>query len=522
MPSYIRKLADPRLAIGASFVIAAAAVGYTLYALSHIPTGSYVHPIRGAVIQTVVTTGSVQAATSVDLSFQSGGSISYAGPLVGTHVSAGTTLGTLHAADLAAQLNQAKANLAMQQAKLAGLEAGGRPEDIALSQTAIASASSTLLQARAGVVAAANDAYEKSDDAIHGKVDQFVVNSRTQSPSLPFALSNSQLQQQIIADRVTIENILLEWQAYRRSIPADSSAVDTQALSNITAAYLQKTSAFLDEVATGLNAAVSNTAYPMSVIQGYQASVALARAQVSAAASALNNTEIVAKNDEAALAQAQSQLVLKQAPASATDIQAQQAMAASAQAAVDLVQAQIGKTVISAPFSGTVTMNNAKPGATATPGVPLISMNSDSRFQVQVFVSNIDVAKIKSQNVAAIKLDAYPHDSFAGHVVSVDPAATIQNGISAYKVTLQFDRNDPRILAGLSGSIEITTESKENALHVPSSAIITRGNGTFVITHTSTGDVLTPVGVGITSSDGTTEVTSGLSESDEVRAFGNQ
>lgn len=513
---------DPRVAIGASLVVAVGAVGYALYSLNHVPLGEYTKPVRGAIVQDVTTTGTVQAATSVDLSFQASGSVRYAGPNVGTHVSQGTVLATLNAADLAAQLDQAKAGLAAQEAKLAGLQSGARPEDIALSQTQVASASSSLLQARQGVVAIANDSYIKADDAIHSKVDQFIINPRTNAPALSFTVSNSQLAQAVLSDRVQMESMLQEWQRYNAAIPQDPSMVDAGAVTTANQMYLSRIAAYLDEVANVLSSAVPNTSITASMIQGYQANITLARSNISSDTSALNTAALSEKAAEGTLSSAQAQLTLKQAPSSATDIQAQQAVVASAQAAVELAQAQLGKTVIVAPFAGIVTVNNAKLGATATPGAPLISMNSDARFQMQAFVSDADVAKVAPLQEATVQLNAYPNVSFKAHVVSVDPAATIQNGVSAYKVTLQFDDDDPRVLAGLSGSADIFTKSQGDALSVPSSAIITHGNNTFVLKKTSSGDVLTPVVTGITNSSGMTQVLSGITEADEVRSFGNQ
>ncbi len=519
MPAQLRRLLHPQVAIGATAVVALIASGYTLYSIAHVPAASYSSATRGPLVETVDTTGTVVAATSVDLSFQTSGRISYAGPLAGQHVAAGATLATLSAADLAAQLDQAKANLAMQQAKLTGLESGARPEDIALSETTIASASSSLTQAKQGVVAAANDAYQKADDAVHNKVDQFVTNPRSASPTIPFTLNDAQLAQSFITDRLQIEQTFTAWQAYRNSLPSDPDLINTQDLTDTVGAYLKQVSTFLDESATVLTSAVPNTAYPLATIQGYQASVAAGRAAVSADVSALNNAEVAEKSAEAALTNAQSQLLLKQAPASASDIAAQQATIASAQAAVELAQAQLGKTVISAPFSGTITVNNANLGATASPGVPLISMNSDAQFQMDVYVSDADVAKIKPQDSAQVTLDAYSDTAFPAHVVSIDPAPTVQNGASAYRVVLQFDQNDSRILSGLGGAATITTQSKQDALSVPSSAVITRGNGTYVLKHTGSGDVLTPVTTGIVG-NGVTEIVSGLNEGDEVRSFG--
>ena len=160
-------MATPRNVVAAAVAIAVIAVGIVLVATSQKTQALYVNPTVGPIVQEVDTTGSVKAADSIDLSFQTGGQIASVSAVVGAHVGAGSQLARLSAADLAAALEQAQAALAVQQAKLSGLQAGTRPEDVAVSQAAVAGAASGVSQAKEGVLEAARDAYVKSDDAIH-------------------------------------------------------------------------------------------------------------------------------------------------------------------------------------------------------------------------------------------------------------------------------------------------------------------------------------------------------------------
>jgi RND family efflux transporter MFP subunit len=515
------KLLQPGVVISLAVVIAIGSVSVAYISTSHKPAGNYGTPTVGEISQEVDTTGTVQAATSLDLSFQSSGQISYVSATVGTHVGAGATLARLSGATLSAQLEQAQAALAIQQAKLAGLMAGATPQSVSQSQTAVSNAQSTLAQANQGVIAASQDAYVKADDAIHNRVDTFFNNPRSTSPSLMFPLSSSQLTSSIVAGRIAMETLLNQWQAYEQSLSV-GGAIDTSVVAATSLQYSTQVSAYLDQVAAGLTSAIPTTSYPLTTIQGYESSVATARANMSAIVTEMNAAKTAETSARAGLASAQSGLSVTTAPPTATDLQAQQAAVAAAQANVDVVQAQIGQTVISAPISGTITVNNAHVGETASPGAPLISMISDSQFQMAVYVSDQDIAKVKVGDVASVTLDAYQSGSaFATHVIQVDPAATLQSGVSSYKVTLQFDKNDPLIQAGMTGSVKIITETHESALSVPTSALITRGTDTFVIVQSASGDQQVKVVTGIESAAGMTEITSGLSASDRVRSFGS-
>jgi RND family efflux transporter MFP subunit len=463
----------------------------------------------------------VTAADVLDLSFRTGGQVAYAGPKVGTHVSAGTLLTRLSAADLEAQAEQAQAQLAAQKAQLATVIAGATPQSVAVAQTAVANAQSALTQAKQNLLQASQDAYIKSDDAIHNKIDQFFTNPRSSSPILGISSSNSQLTISVQSDRVAIEQTLVAWQSYLSSVSTSLDSIDAPAVETQTNAYLTQVRSYLDEVAVLLSSASPTGALSSSAIQTYQSNIATARTNISGAISQLNTSEVALQVAQSSLATANSQLALVQAPPTQNALAVAQAAVAAAQATVDLAQAQVGKTAINAPIGGTITVNNANIGETAAPGTVMISMISDSRFEVVTYVSESDVAKLKVGDAASVALDAYQGEaSFSAHLTAVDPAATLTNGISSYKVTLEFDANDPHIQAGMTGSVHIITNMHENALSVPTSAIITQGTDTFVLVADASGDRKTSVRVGISSASGMTEVVSGLNATDRIRTFG--
>jgi len=499
-------------------VLALVAVGTTFALNSQKPAASYAVATAGNVTEEVDTIGTVKAADSLDLSFDVSGRVASIPGKVGSHVSAGQTLAALSAADLAANLSQAKANLAAQQAKLAGLQAGARPEDLAVSQTAVTGAQSNVTQAKQSIISAAQDAYVKADDAIHNRADQLFINPRAQLPQLTVAFTDTSAQNTVLTERVQMEPLLTKWQSFLNSV----NSADTPTILSTTRANITLISTFLDNLSAGLSTVTPSAAFTSTTLQGYQASIATARTNLSTSLSALNAAAIAEQSAESALASAQSQYTLKQAGALPTDIQAQQAAVAAAQASVDLASANLSKTVIRAPISGTLARNDAHLGETVAPGVPLVTLNSDSLFQIETFVSEADVSKVVAGEKAQVHIDAYPDVIFAATVLSVDPAATMQNGIAAYKTTLQFDDNDSRIKAGLTANVSLVAASEENVLSIPTSAIIMRGNDHYVLKKNGSTDELTKVEIGVEGKEGTTQILSGLSAGDQIRSFGEQ
>ncbi|HEX8993752.1 MAG TPA: biotin/lipoyl-binding protein, partial [Candidatus Paceibacterota bacterium] len=161
MSALLRIFANPFIALGGAALIALAAVGIA-WQMSATPSiGQY----ATATIAPITSAGGENS----DLSFQVSGQIISVPVTIGQHVEKGASLVALDRAQLAAQRAAAAANLEAAQAKLASVQSGTRPEQLAVNQTSVT-------QAQAALLDAVRSAYINADDAIHNKVDQFLIN----------------------------------------------------------------------------------------------------------------------------------------------------------------------------------------------------------------------------------------------------------------------------------------------------------------------------------------------------------
>src|SRR3989344_5102032 len=112
------------------FALGLVITGYFIWGRGSGANYDFVVAKRQDVIQLVSVTGRVEAAERVDLAFEKSGRISAINIGVGDKVSAGETLMNLANEDLAAQLMQAEADFKTQQARLAELRRGTRPEEV--------------------------------------------------------------------------------------------------------------------------------------------------------------------------------------------------------------------------------------------------------------------------------------------------------------------------------------------------------------------------------------------------------
>ncbi|MGH7175555.1 MAG: efflux RND transporter periplasmic adaptor subunit [Minisyncoccia bacterium] len=499
-------LAKPAVAIGGSVTIAVVLVGGAWLLSRTSSSGNYTAAVNAPITETVSASGPVQSAQATDLSFQVPGKIAAINVTVGEHVAAGQTLLTLDGGSQAATVASAKANLESAQANLDSLQAGTRPEQLAIDQSAVAQDQDALRNA-------VRSAYIAADTAVHTDADALFSNPRTPSPQLNLIVPDSVLVSRLEQERAAIEPMLTSWGTQVSATTFAST--DPSVIGQTSSANLATLSAFFDDLAEALAETPASASLSASALASYQASIAAARSALSGSASALTSAT-------ALLTAAEGTLALAQAGATPDAIAGASAQVDAAQAALEAAEVASGQTVLSAPIAGVVTVQNADPGQTVSPGVVLVSLESDASWQAKAPVSQVDIAKVKVGQAVEASFDAYPGVSFPATVSAVDPAATVTNGVASYEVTATFVEKDPRIYAGLTAHLSIITDEVESALVVPTSAVITDSSGgQFVyVKGTSGPGVKTPVETGIESASGTVQILSGLSAGQQVLTFG--
>jgi len=480
-------------------ILAVLAVGYAVFFRTGGPAEELlvVHP--GDFLQQVSVSGKVVSAQEVDLGFSQGGRVAGVYVKVGQKVSVGTTLASIENGDLRAGVLQKQAALETQQAKLASLKAGTRPEEVAVSESEVASAAAALVNA-------IQDAYRAADASVRNTTDQFLNNPRT-NPQLTFPVSDSQLKAKVETERSSAEVLLTSWQSAVLGLTADS---DLAVASQSGQKNLSQIAALLSDANVALNHGISSPSIPQATLDGYISAVATARANINTAISALSSGVTT-------LDTAKKNLALAKAGATAEDIASQEAQVNVAKADLANAQALLAKTIITAPFSGTVTLVDAKVGSIASSNATQISLIAADSLQIESYVPEINVAVITVEDGATATLDAYGESTpFEAKVVSVDPAETVRDGVSTYKTILQFLSQDARIRSGMTANVVITTDKREGVLSVPQGIIVERDGKKYVQTKTSDAMVEREVTTGEVSSSGNIEILSGLSDGDVV------
>jgi len=161
--------------------------------------------------------------------------------------------------------------------------------------------------------------------------------------------------------------------------------------------------------------------------------------------------------------------------------------------------------VVSAQSSGTGTGSTEKIASIQTDAFPTITIN----------LTEIDIAKVSVGNKATIMLDTYVDKTFSGRVVSVDTIGSVTSGVTNYPVVIQLDTKAGGIFPNMAATANIITDTKDNALLVPASSIVTQEGASMVRVLVNEELQLAPVEIGL-AGETQIEIISGLKEGDTV------
>lgn len=493
-------------AFGVVGIIFAGSIAYVLIG-THEPALAYAAVTRGSVAQTVTGTGTVEPVQNPTLTFTSGGRVTSVRATVGQNVGQGTVLATLDTSVLQAQRAAAVAALAK-------LQAGPRAVDVAGKQTAVTAAQTSFDSAHASFPSAIRSAASAGSLAV-AATDPYFRDPNT-NPALDSSYDRDFASRTRINDeRGTINTTLIALKKDTDDLSSSDSVASLDASAGDTLDHLEKIESFLDD----LSAVMSNSStesITSSSVAAALTSVNTARSQVNASMTALQTARQNLAQGSLAVQSANDTLDQVTAGAQSEDIQA-------AQAQVQALSAQIAQAEIIAPFAGTVASVSVKPGDVLAPNSAAVTLLPNGTSSVDIYLTEIEIAHLAVGDAADVTLDAYGADRiFKATVGTVEHAPSTPEGatVAGYKVTVVFSEDDPAVAVGMHANVTIHGASVDNVLRVPRTALIEDGLQAYVLKKSGKAIVRTPVTVGLVGTD-TAEITSGLSEGDQVAAVGN-
>lgn len=207
------------------------------------------------------------------------------------------------------------------------------------------------------------------------------------------------------------------------------------------------------------------------------------------------------------------------------DIAQAEAQLAQAYAAIRIIEVQIEDTIIRAPFAGIITQKYANAGAFVTPTTTASASNSSSSTSIVAIANGLEIiAKVPEVDISQIKIgqeveiiaDAFPTEVFKGKVRLIAPEAIIEQNVTSFQVRVTLETGKEKLQSGMNSDLRFIGQKIDNALVVPTVAIVTQEGKTGLLIADEKGKPqFRPVTIG-TTVDNQTQILSGASVGDRV------
>jgi HlyD family secretion protein len=470
---------------------------------------------------TVLTTGQVVSQTDLNLSFQVSGVVAAVNVQEGDKVKKGEVLATLSQGNQLASLTSAQGALAQAEANYQEVIAGSSSEQVAVAQKALAAAQVTLQSDQTNLQNVQNQETTAVQNAYSSLLNSTVaavpLDSNQDTVSAIITGTYTATDQGVY--NISIYNtgggqmfLVSGLETGSGQVKSSPVALGTRGL------FIQFTGAPSSNDSWTVTIPNTSAANYVANYNAYQTALQAQQSDVAAAQAEVNSAQ-------AALAQAQANLNLQTAQAQPANVAAAQAQILSAQGQVQSAQAALDNTIIRAPVDGTITSVDTKVGELAPALQEVLILQDVGNLHVEADVSEANVASLAPGQSVDITFDALgPDRNFSGNILTIDPGATIISGVVDYLVKASIPAISD-IKPGMTANMTILVAQKNNVLAVPSSAIIDQNSNQYVRVIDDPKKLTyheVEVQTGLQADGGLVQITSGLSQGQEIVTYLNQ
>jgi multidrug efflux pump subunit AcrA (membrane-fusion protein) len=141
---------------------------------------------------------------------------------------------------------------------------------------------------------------------------------------------------------------------------------------------------------------------------------------------------------------------------------------------LQLAEQEVQKATLVSPVDGLVTSVNFDAGEWAGSGATAIVVANFDEPLFEISLDEADLGKVQIGQDARIQLQSYLGQKINAKVDSISTVGATVNNIVTYKVKLRVPKTDnqPKIFLNMSGTSEIITSKIDEAILVPSNALI--------------------------------------------------
>ena len=188
----------------------------------------------------------------------------------------------------------------------------------------------------------------------------------------------------------------------------------------------------------------------------------------------------------------------------------------SAQAQSQLIQAQIAKTSVRAPFSGKIGLRSISPGTYITPAILVTKLVNTGKLKITFSIPEKYASQVKTNTTISFKV-AGSQDRYSAKIYAIEPEIAVAT--RTLQVRAIAENKDGKLLPGTFADVELPLDIIKNAIVVPTEAIIPIQNGKkiFITTNGLAKEIMIETA---TRTETSVLVLSGLKEGDTVLTNG--
>jgi multidrug efflux pump subunit AcrA (membrane-fusion protein) len=361
--------------------------------------------------------------------------------------------------------------------------------------------------AEGNYIAAANqilNAVSMFDAAIGANVDPAEASGQLSAAQVAYNTASSQLTTALDAPNGQISSAQSSASAAQNSLNTLNAKVDTT---------LDAARADLSALLVTLTGEGQGASYAKNKIAQVGASLTTISDAISGSyLTAVQN--LAAAQVRAAQSLQSAQTSLNSQP---SIVQSAQNTLNNSQTAVATAQTNLDNALIKATVAGVVTTISAQVGenVSSSSATGFIVLANTGSMALHGTIGEGDIVKLKLGQVATVTVDAVGTAKMTGKVTSLDPVATIAQGVPVYGIDVTIDLPNQSVRPGMSGTAQVILASSPNALVVPNLAVKTASGRRYLTILKDGQQVDTDATFGL-SNDTVTEVLTGTQEGDVV------
>lgn len=359
-----------------------------------------------------------------------------------------------------------------------------------------------------------------TDSSSHSQISEAISQVKETLSKVTEALTKTR----ILLDNSTTNTVLTQTQinSYKTTLDTNRTNINT-ALSNLETNDQAISTAELTEESKVDSA---ESAYQNSENSYQQAKQNLSQVKIQAesnedaAQAKVDSYELDLKIYKETMAAALATLTLKEASPREVDLKPFRAQVEEAKTLLALSRDKLNKAHLLAPLDGVITQVNFARGEQVNTTETVIVIIGISNFEIEVDISEADIAKVDLDDEVEITLDAFSEEKkFQGKVIFIDPAETVIQDVIYYQVKVSLMTEEKQIKSGMTADVTIKTDEKKNVLLVPERTISETGGdkNVKVINKGIVKEII--ITTGLKGDGGLVEIITGLEEGEEVVTY---